>query len=180
MIDKRRYTGPDFEVTDQLTKITQASGSTDGFVLTQNASIFRQQELTAPDQHRLEVGFSPSNAINAMITSSLSHTFNIDDYIGDPRDLYDSSYNEVYPFFGNTSLEDYRNGILIQNAPNNPFLDPPNLKDFVRSFKFYDNVLFKMIKDFIPERANLSTGIIIKNKPTNPTSFNISKIKLCG
>ena len=155
--DKRRYSGPDFEVTDQLTKITHASGSTDGFVLTQNASIFRQQE---------------SNAINAMITSSLGINFNIDDYIGDPRDLYDSSYNEVYPFFGNTSLEDYRNGILIQNTSGNPYLDPPNLKDFVRSFKFYDNVLFKMIKDFIPARVALDTGIIIK-----PHLLERSKIK---
>ena len=160
--NKRRYLGPDFEVSDQLTKITHSSGSTDGYVLTQNTSIFKQDEVTAPDQHRLEVGFSPANAINALITSSLGNPFNIDDFIGDPRDLYDSSYNEVYPFFGSTTLQDYRQGVLFQNTAGYPYLDPPNLKDFVRSFKFYDNVLFKMIKDFVPARVSLDTGIIIK------------------
>ena len=44
--------------------------------------------------------------------------------------------------------------------------------DFVRILKFFDNVLFKSIKDFIPARSNVNTGIIIK-----PHVLNRSKIK---
>ena len=37
-----------------------------------------------------------------------------------------------------------------------------NLWDYIRLIKFYDNSLFKMIKDFTPARASLATGIVIK------------------
>ena len=47
-----------------------------------------------------------------------------------------------------------------------------DLVDFVRLIKFFDNSLFKMIKDFIPARSNINTGIIIK-----PHVLNRSKIK---
>ena len=158
------YRGPDKEYTSQLDKIRFASGSTDGYVLTQNKSVFREDEVSAPDQHRLEVGFSPTNAINDELINSthlLSSSFHIDNFIGDPRDLYDSSYNENYPWYHSATFKTEREAALLNEA-GDAFLDPPNLKDFVRSLKFYDNILFKMVKDFVPARTSLDTGIIIK------------------
>jgi hypothetical protein len=37
-----------------------------------------------------------------------------------------------------------------------------NLVDFFRLIKFFDNSLFKMIKDFVPARTSLASGIIVK------------------
>ena len=37
-----------------------------------------------------------------------------------------------------------------------------DVQDFVRLIKFYDNTIFKMVKDYIPARAVADTGIIIK------------------
>ena len=48
-----------------------------------------------------------------------------------------------------------------------------DLQDLTRILKFYDNVIFKMVRDFVPARTNVSSGIIIK-----PHILNRSKAKL--
>jgi hypothetical protein len=49
------------------------------------------------------------------------------------------------------------------------FADP---KAFVHIIKYFDNSLFRMIKDFVPARSNVNTGIVIQ-----PHSLNRSKAK---
>jgi hypothetical protein len=89
-------------------------------------------------------------------TSTAPTPFNIDDYIGNPSSLTLPSYDGLYQV-----AEDVL-GDLTQY----------NVKDFVRLIKFFDNVIFKMVKDFIPARAVADTGIIIK-----PNLLNRSKAK---
>ena len=96
----------------------------------------------------LEVAFSPQNEINDDITSQLGY-FNMGDYIGDPRQR--SSSLQYYPDLNSLS-EDYFE----------KYLKNYDLVDFVRLIKFFDNSLFKMIKDFIPARTSLASGIVIK------------------
>jgi len=95
----------------------------------------------------LEVAFSPQNQINDDIIGQIGH-FNIGDYIGDPRQRFSGSRYEDL----NTLSEDYFKKYLKQY----------DLVDFVRLIKFFDNSLFKMIKDFIPVRTSLSSGLVIK------------------
>jgi len=96
----------------------------------------------------LEVAFSPQNEINDDIVSQLGY-FNIGDYIGDPRQR--SSSLDYYPDLNNLSKAYFEK--YIKNY---------DLVDFVRLIKFFDNSLFKMIKDFIPARTSLASGIVIK------------------
>jgi len=96
----------------------------------------------------LEVAFSPQNEINDDIISQLGY-FNMGDYIGDPRQR--SSSLEYYPDLNNLSEEYFKK--YIKNY---------DLVDFVRLIKFFDNSLFKMIKDFVPARTSLASGIVIK------------------
>ena len=103
------------------------------------------------DLHRIEVGFSPTHNIDTYIVSQSAFLFpndpfNIDDYIGDPRG---------YPTNKYTELEEYSKTILEN-------VDAYNVKDFVRLIKFFDNVIFRMVRDFTPARAVTDTGIIIK------------------
>jgi len=110
-----------------------------GSTLQQYSSNYRKNSLN------VEVGFSPSDIINANITSSLNYS--IDQLIGNPSNLYSSSYQ---------SLDAYKDNYFRSYNKNK------SVWEYIRLIKFYNNSLFKMIKDFVPARANVSTGIIIK------------------
>jgi len=101
-----------------------------------------------PDVNYLEVAFSPSNQINDDINAQLGY-FNLGDYIGDPRHISSSDRN--YP-----DLDTLRD-IYFEK-----YISGYDVVDFVRLMKFFDNSLFKMIKDFTPARTSLSSGIVVK------------------
>jgi hypothetical protein len=95
----------------------------------------------------VEVGFSPANTINNNISSSLG-TFDINQLIGNPKDQYSSSYSSL---------------VSSSNAYFLTYTQPNSVWEYIRLIKFYNNSLFKMIKDYVPARANVSTGIIVKS-----------------
>lgn len=95
----------------------------------------------------IEVGFSPSDTINSNITASQGY-FSIDQLIGSPGYQYSASYQPL---------------VSASNAYFSAYTQPHSIWEYIRLIKFYNNSLFKMIKDFVPARANLSTGIIVKS-----------------
>lgn len=101
-----------------------------------------------PDVNYMEVAFSPQNEINDDIISQIG-SFNIGEFIGDPRHRSSSllTYND---------LDNLRNDYFQKYTKNY------NLRDFIRLIKFFDNSLFKMIRDFVPARTGLASGIVIK------------------
>ena len=139
--------GPSFEFTSSNAKIKiDNTGSIiDGSTLSQYTSIIERDKKYSDDIHTVEVGFSPSYELNKNIISR-SGNFNIDNIIGDPRVAYSSSYESLVS----------QSNLIINETTSHHY------GEFVRSLKFYDNVLFKMIKDFVPARSNINTGIIIK------------------
>lgn len=96
----------------------------------------------------LEVAFSPQDQINDDIISQLGN-FNLGEYIGDPRQI--SSSNTNYPDLDR-----------LRDAYFEKYLDSYDIKDFIRLIKFFDNSLFRMIKDFTPARTSLSSGVVVK------------------
>ena len=113
--------------------------------LSQQANI--SQSYT-PSINYLEVAFSPQNEINEDIMDQMGY-FNIGEFIGDPR--LRSSSAESYP-----ALDALRDDYFQKYTKNY------NLVDFIRLIKFFDNSLFKMIKDFVPARTSLASGVVIK------------------
>ena len=101
-----------------------------------------------PDVNYLEIGLSPQNEINEDINSTLGY-LNIGEYIGDPRLLTSSA--ESYP-----ALDALRDLYFEKYKSNYDW------NDFLRLISQYDNSLFKMLKDFVPARSALASGIIIK------------------
>ena len=95
----------------------------------------------------VDVSLSPQDSINEDIIAQLG-TFNIDDYIGDPRFSSLSSY---------PTLTELRN-FYFQKYSNSQ-----NIFDIIKLLSYFDNSLFKMIKDFVPAKSNLSTGLTIKS-----------------
>ena len=130
-----------------------------GSTLSGNTSIIKRDTKYTDDLHTIEVGFSPTDNVDAYIISQSSSTFTIDEYIGDPRSLTSGSYTGLYDL-----AQTVTSGLTVSGSYD--------LQDYVRLIKFFDNTIFKTIKDFIPARVVADTGIIIK-----PNILNRSKAK---
>ena len=121
-----------------------------GSVLSPIRSLSQNIEASASytdNVNYLEVAFSPQNQINDDIIGQMGH-FNIGDYIGDPAQRFTGNN---YPDLNNLSEEYFKK-----------YIKQYDLVDFVRLIKFFDNSLFKMIKDFIPTRTSLASGLVVK------------------
>ena len=111
------------------------------------ASLQYYQNLNRINTTNLEVGFSPADTINSNIVSSTGF-FNVDQLIGNPGYQYSASYTPL---------------VSASNAYFASYNKPNSIWEYIRLIKFYNNSLFKMIKDYVPARSNLSTGIIVKS-----------------
>lgn len=108
--------------------------------------------VKSQDLHFIDVSFSPQTQIDTAVSASITAvdpTWILDQYIGDPTALsletYPSlSYQRDY-WFGQTFDQSFDYG------------------GFIRLIQFFDNSLFKMIKDFTPARGNTWTGVSIKS-----------------
>ena len=123
----------------------------EGNTLSFYTSIVNEGNKYTQDLHRIEIGFSPADNINSYIVSQSAvlfpdSPFNIDNYIGDPREVSTNVY---------AALRDYADQIFDG-------VGYYNLKDFIRLIKFFDNVIFRMVRDFVPGRSVTDSGIIIK------------------
>jgi hypothetical protein len=103
---------------------------------------------TKPNSINIEVGFSPADTINNYISASGVLVGGIDQYIGNPGYAASSSY---------TALD------TLKNSYFQSYNKTHSVWEYIRLIKFYNNGLFKAIKDFVPARADVSTGIIIKS-----------------
>jgi hypothetical protein len=136
-------------VTDKIQIISSSLPT--GSVLSQYTSIeqsYPSLGSESPDVNMLEVAFSPQNEVNDDIVDSLGY-FNIGEYIGDPRQVSSSA----------TSYPDLN---TLSNNFFQKYFDTYDLTDYIRLIKYFDNSLFKMIKDFVPARTSLTSGVVIK------------------
>jgi hypothetical protein len=132
------------------------------------------------DSHYVDISFSPETQIDTYISGAIASnnpTWSLDDYIGDPRQQYNNSYSDLdtqrtlYFQTGVSGFAPFTGSLLDYNG-------------FIRLIQFFDNALFKMLEDFVPERTSLSTGVTIaspvleRNKvsyanPTNSTTQSV-------
>ena len=141
--------GPDigaFTLNEQKVRIATypyASGST----LSPYVSI--QEPLTnnyTADLDIAEIAVSPQNSIDTDIVNQIGF-FDIDEYIGDPQLAASSSYPEL------NELRDFY---------FKKYYKQQSVFDIVKLLSYYDSSLFKMLKDFVPAKTLLNTGLVIK------------------
>lgn len=144
--DKSANIGLIEENNSKITIISTGSNELSQSILSPYATLQIFDNDNRKNSCNLEIGFSPSNTINNNISSS--GYFNIDALIGAPSLQYSSSYLPL-----DTYRDNYFSGSYTQNH---------SVWEYIRLIKFYNNSLFKIIKDFVPARSNVSTGIIIK------------------
>ena len=107
------------------------------------------------DLHFIDVSFSPQTQIDNEISASITAVnpnWVIDDYIAYPEALYLDTYPSL------SFQRDYWFGQTFTH-PNEGF----DYAGFIRLIQFFDNSLFKMVKDFTPARGNTWTGVSIKS-----------------
>jgi hypothetical protein len=131
----------------QVVDMNLPSGST----LSQYRSIQQQPPGGSTYTENLaytEIAFSPQNEINDDIMDQLGF-FNMGEFIGDPRQRFnqDTSYPDLD---------------ALRNAYFEKYVSNYDLNDYIRLIKFFDNSLFKMIKDFTPARSSLASGVVVK------------------
>jgi len=144
----------DLDTTDYKISIsTGSNGNVTGSLMLSSSLLSPYATLQFYDKnHRvnstnIEIGFSPADTINTNITASQGF-FDINQLIGSPGYQQSSSYAPL---------------VSASNAYFANYTQPSSVWEYIRLIKFYNNSLFKMIKDFVPARANLSTGIIVKS-----------------
>lgn len=160
-IDKSstNYLGYELPASSKI-RLDNTGSIVPGGTLSNYVSIQKPDIKYNQDINLVEVGFSPADQINSYINTQQSN-IDIDQYIGDPRYIYSSNYNNDT----NGNLYSLAETILSGSNAYDTF-------DFVRMVKFFDNQLFKMVKDFLPARDVVTSGIIIK-----PHMLNRSKVK---
>ena len=183
-VDQFSFLGPDASITSSLYQSgsdTYRSGSykirTDntgsyvsGSTLSRYVSVENKDKKYTDDIHNVEIAFNISKLTDDLLETKTGNVgFDIDSYIGDPRLRFEDKYDE---------LNAYREEIVelgltwdtIQDKWSNiegnwddvlAFAKSP--KSFIRLLNFFDSAIFKMIKDFVPARSKVDTGIIIKS-----------------
>ena len=146
-------------------KINIIDGNEYGTTLSPFRSIqqeFEQSGSYTEDINSLEVAFSFQNEINDDIIATFGHGV-VSDAIADPRFISESS--DRYPELTRIA-EDYFKKYQGVTVDDPTYIERPNIVekeyDYNRLIKFYETSLFKAIKNYVPARTSLSTGIVVK------------------
>jgi hypothetical protein len=130
------------------------------------SSINRREIITSDtytsDSNKIGVNLSPIDILNEDIYSQMGD-FDLDNYIGDPRDQYNDSYK---------SLDNLRNYYFKKYSSPNDFVQ------FFRYIKMYDRSLFKQIKRMLPARANAIVGTSLESHILERPKYQWKELKL--
>jgi hypothetical protein len=118
-----------------------------GNQLYRNTSVLRASSNNKPtDSSRLGVYLSPTNETNEDIAEQFGG-LSIDDFIGDPSNLG----NDTYPDLESLQREYFKK-----------YSKKGSVQNYIKLLRYYDAALFKMIKRFVPYRANTQVGLVIE------------------
>jgi hypothetical protein len=117
------------------------------------------QDAQPTDSPRLGVYLSPTDQVNEDIAEQFGG-ISIDDFIGSYSNIYEESYDDL------KSLR--REYLKKYSTKNNP-------QAYIRLLQHFNSAVFEMIKQVVPYRANLQTGLVIE-----PDILDRSKVKLAS
>jgi hypothetical protein len=128
-------------------KIRIENTFTAGTELYRNNSIQRSLSDNNPiDSPRLGIFLSPTNEVNQDIAEQFGG-ISIDDFIGDPSYM---------------GLDNYPGLDTLKHEYSKKYNAQLKQQNYIRLLKYYDAALFKLIKKFVPYRANTQVGLVIE------------------
>ena len=131
-------------------KVQVENGLAYGNTLSSLTSIEQDYQISrsyTEDISSLEVAFSPQEEVNDDIIATFGYGV-VADALADPRFISESS--DHYPQLRKTAEEYFQK------------YTKGNVYDYLRLIKYFDNSIFKAIKNYVPARTNVTTGIVIK------------------
>jgi hypothetical protein len=159
-----------------ISNITASVSGTFGNVLSPYTSVMQyttaSSNFRTTDQHYVDISFSPQTQIDTYASKSIASTntnWLIDNYIGNPQQLYSGSYSDLdaqrktYFVDGTGSYVGFTSSLLDYNG-------------FIRLIQFFDNSIFKMLEDNVPARASLSTGVTINSPVLERNKWSYARI----
>lgn len=156
------YFGPMDSVTSSIQKVRlDCSGSLIPFmeisgsdvvypVLHRDISTVDKHKLYSDDSHQVVFGFDLNSQVNNYLKSKLtSGGFDYDDIVGDPRN-HGENYNDAFTKLRNQLLDEYEGSFRSPAA-------------IIRLVRYFDSILFRSVKEFLPARSNVSVGAIVED-----------------
>lgn len=117
-----------------------------GSVVSGEVSIQSASRHYTNDSHEVEFGFNLNKEVNSAIQQGIEE-FDIDDIIGDPRNVSENYADD---------FKDLRQKVL--QGLN--FRQPSAI---IRLARYIDSTLFRILKNFLPARAAVASGVIIED-----------------
>ena len=115
------------------------------------------QDTQPPDSARLGIYLSPTDQVNEDIAEQFGG-ISLDDFIGDYSNVYENNYKDL------DALK--REYAKKSSAKSNP-------QAYIRLLQHFNGSLFSLVKQMVPYRANLQTGLVIE-----PHILDRSKVRV--
>jgi len=141
----------------QNNKIRIESGELVRELSSDSRSEVSENDTSGYDSNRLAIVFSTADYINEDIANHMGFA-DLDFWIGDPEFEFDSEYKE---------LRNRRNDYFQKYEQRN------DINALIRLLSLYDYTFFEQLKQLVPARADLISGILIE-----PHILNRSKVQL--
>lgn len=128
--------------------------------LSRYTSVTSSNTTFTDDSHKVEVGFDLNEAVNRFFEKNVED-FTVDDVIGDPRNR-EEHYGDAWRGLREALLKD----VILPVDPTDPY---EHRRDFrapaaiIRLVRYFDSTFFRMLKDFLPARASIDSGVIVKD-----------------
>jgi hypothetical protein len=104
------------------------------------------QDTQPPDSPRLGIYLSPTDELNQDIAEQFGG-ISVDDYIGDYSNVYENEYKDL-------------KGLQREYAKKS--VGKFNTQGYVRLLQHFNGSLFSLVKQMVPYRANLQTGLVVE------------------
>ena len=158
--------------TEQITEYRVDEKGTGSFftqsVLSRYVPTTASHQYLTDDLHKVEVGFDLNEAVNHLFSQSLfdlDENFTVDDVIGDPRNKLEQ-YGDPWKHLRTKliqlkeSRDEEGNREWIPLEEGEQYRTPAAI---IRLVRYFDTTFFRMLQDFIPARASIDSGVIVKD-----------------
>lgn len=153
--------------TEHIREYVQVDGSGSFYtssVLSRYTRVTASFQNLTDDSPKVEVGFDLNEYVNKYFSGSLVDTeesqvnFTVDDVIGDPRNRLEQ-YGDPWKNLRETLIAEVERQIEAGEIEEQ-FREPAAI---IRLARYFDTTFYRMLQDFIPARASIDYGVIVKD-----------------
>ena len=127
-------------------KIRLEDNKINGILSPDSKREFSSADKNPTDENRLGIYFSPVDEIELDIAHEFG-PFEYDDFVGSPSDEHKPTYSP---------LKDLREKYFRKYTGN------PSFFDFLYILKYFDDSLFRTVRQLLPARSNAQVGLLVK------------------